>query len=267
MEIGQSFYYHQLSPYVFRLGEMALTWYWLFYIVGFALTLALSLYLVRNRWTPLHRNDVLDLFTFGWVGLLVGGRLGYVLIYNFSLFAENPHLIPQLWIGGMSFHGAVIGLILASYFVSKKKKIPFLLFVDLIATVGPVALLFGRLGNFINGELWGRPSSVPWAVIFPLADQLPRHPSQLYEALTEGLILAIIMWRHKGRLQQPGFQFSQGLIYYGVFRFIAEFFREPDPQLGFLFAGLSMGQVLCLIMIGVGGGILFVWEPWVKKSS
>jgi phosphatidylglycerol---prolipoprotein diacylglyceryl transferase len=196
-----------------------------------------------------------------WVtlGIILGGRTGYVLFYNFQHFAAHPLEIVQLWNGGMSFHGGFTGCVVAVVLFARKRGIPILSLGDLTCAVGPIGLFLGRIANFINGELWGRPSDVPWAMVFPGGGPLPRHPSQLYEAGLEGLalfaVLAILI--RAGALRRPGLIIGAFAIGYGITRLIAEFFREPDPQLGFLWGGLTMGMLLSIPMIAAGLGFLF----------
>lgn len=190
--------------------------------------------------------------------MYLGSRLIYILFYNLDFFINNPSYIPKIWLGGMSFHGALLGVVLSILIVSKRKGHSFFLFADLLAVVTPFVLIFGRIANFINGELVGRVTTVPWAVIFPRFGQSPRHPSQIYEALTEGLLTFIILWVLKSKMKtNPGLLSSLFLILYGGFRFLMEYFRMPDPQLGFILPGLSMGQILCLVMIISGSALLY----------
>ena len=191
-----------------------------------------------------------DLITYLIISIIVGGRLGYIVFYNFGYYVSNPLDIFKVWEGGMSFHGALIGIILGTHIFSKKKNIPTFFFLDVIACVSPIGILLGRLANFINGELVGKVTEVSWGVIFPVIDMSPRHPSQIYEALLEGLMLFIIINTITlKRKYKIGLSSSLFLIFYGIFRIIAEQFREPDSQLGYLFENLSMGTILSFIMV------------------
>jgi phosphatidylglycerol:prolipoprotein diacylglycerol transferase len=186
------------------------------------------------------------------VGLIVGARLGYVLFYNLSLYLQNPLDILVVWHGGMSFHGGLIGTLIAGYIVIKRKKLNFFSTADLIVPTCPIGIGFGRIGNFINGELFGKPSTMPWAMVFPEGRGVPRHPSQLYEMFFEGIVLFVILWIYKDRKKREGDVFALFFILYGVFRIFCEFFREPDAQLGYIFGVFSMGQILSLCMVAIG---------------
>ena len=189
--------------------------------------------------------------------MILGARVFYILAYNFQYFLDNPEESIRIWNGGMSFHGGMIGGVIALFAVSRFKGQQLLRITDLIATSIPLVLGFGRIANFINGELAGRPTNVPWAVIFPrYQDHIPRHPSQLYQAALEGFLLFAILYLSRSRLKQAGFQSALFLLGYGLLRLAAEFFRNPDPQIGFLFGGMTMGQLLCLGMIALGVVIL-----------
>jgi phosphatidylglycerol:prolipoprotein diacylglycerol transferase len=195
---------------------------------------------------------------------MVGGRLGYILFYQFGdivSYLKDPVELLAVWRGGMSFHGGLLGCIVAGWLFSRYTRIPFRVIADSVVVAAPVGLGMGRLGNFINGELYGRPTTVPWGMIFPEGGNVPRHPSQLYEALLEGFILFAILWTVRKRGLRDGMMVALFVILYGFFRFIVEFFREPDAHLGFVLGGLSMGQVLCLIMIAAGGLLAAVLPP------
>lgn len=249
------------DPVAFSLGPLVVRWYALAYLVGllggwkWCMVLA-----ARDKTAP--RPELFDAFlSWAVVGVIVGGRLGYVLFYNPAQYLAAPLDALKIWHGGMSFHGGLVGVSLAAYAFTRAKNIPLLSFTDLLACVAPIGLGLGRLANFINGELFGRETNVPWGVVFPRGGQVPRHPSQLYEALAEGLILFVVLFflsRRKGIRERKGFLSGIFLILYGVFRFAIEFFREPDPQLGFLFAGATMGQLLCLPMVALGGFLLVI---------
>ncbi len=256
-------YIHNLNPIAIDLGPFSLSWYWASYFVGFIGVLFIVYRLNKTLELSYSRQDIADYFQWSWPALFLGSRIFYILVYNLKFFMENPHMIPKIWLGGMSFHGALIGIIAAIYLTAKKKQQSFLRFTDLIATVAPLALALGRVTNFINGELAGRVTNVPWAVIFPrYKDGLPRHPSQLYQAFFEGLLLFLILWANKKNLKKyHGLQSSIFLIGYGIFRFFVEFFRAPDSQLGHYLFHLTMGQWLCIAMIGIGIFVLFKKRP------
>lgn len=251
-------YIHNIDPIAFELFGIAMPWYWLAYLVGLFWVIIHG-HLLCSK----HQNTIgLDTFylhlQWGWPALFIGARVFYILFYNFNFFYENPMYIPQIWYGGMSFHGALLAITLSSWIISKRSKTSFLGFTDILVTAAPLGLFFGRVANFINGELAGRPTDLPWAVVFPqFYDELPRHPSQLYQAATEGLLLFLILSLTFKKMQTTnGYQTSLFLFSYGAMRFITEFFREPDPQLGTFF-GITMGQILCLLMI-TGAVALFL---------
>ena len=200
-----------------------------------------------------------DLITYLIISIIIGGRLGYVIFYNLGYYLANPFDIIKVWEGGMSFHGALLGIIVGTYLFSKKKNVPTYFLLDIIACVSPIGIFLGRLANFINGELVGKVTTVSWGVIFPAIDSLPRHPSQLYEAMLEGAVLFLILnsliFKRSYKIGTCSYLF---LIYYGIFRIISEFFREPDPQLGYLFNLFSMGTLLSFVMIIAGLVILNV---------
>jgi phosphatidylglycerol:prolipoprotein diacylglycerol transferase len=244
-----------IDPVIFSVGPLAVRWYSLAYIGGilFGWYYARRLAILFSR--HITAKHLEDFVTWSIIGIVAGGRLGYVIFYNPVKYLLQPVDIIKTLDGGMSFHGGIIGLILATYFFSRKHKIPFLEFTDLLAAVCGLGLFFGRIANFINAELWGRITDVPWAVIFPGSDNMPRHPSQLYEALGEGLLLFIVInyliFRYK-TLLRPGLTSGIFLVIYAICRMIAENFREPDIHLGFIYANVTMGQLLCLPMLLLG---------------
>ncbi len=245
-----------LSPVALDLGFFQLRWYSLAYIAGILIGWWYLLKLLAYPNAPMARRHADDLVTYATLGIILGGRLAYVLFYDPAQFLAHPGDIVKLWEGGMSFHGGVIGVSLAIIFMARRYKLDWLRIHDYVACVVPIGLGFGQLANFVNGELWGRPTNVPWGMIFPSApDQLPRHPSQLYEFGLEGVVLFALLWalffKTEAR-KKPGMLVGTFLLGYGVARFTVEFFREPDIQLGTLSWGLTMGQTLCLPMI-VGG--------------
>jgi len=246
-----------LDPIVFSIGPFAVRWYGLAYVAGFIVA-GLILRSLNRRWdVGLTDDDVLDLVLVGVVGLVLGARLGYVLFYGAGRYWSDPTSILAFWDGGMSFHGGLVGILLAGWWFAKRKGIRVLRLYDM-AVGAPLGIFFGRVANFINGELWGRPTSVPWGVVFPDAPgSAPRHPSQLYEALLEGLVLFLILWVLSRRKRGDGLIIGTLIGLYGVFRIIIEFFREPDVQLGYVFGPLTMGQLLTVPMVLVGA-----WLVW-----
>ena len=248
------------DPVLIQLGPFAIRWYALAYIAGIVLGWLYARAVIKSRsaWggpAPLTVTDFDDFVLWVTLGVILGGRTGYVLFYNLPHFIAHPIEIPQLWKGGMSFHGGFIGCALAVILFARSRGIAVLSLGDLTCAVGPIGLFLGRIANFINGELWGRPSDVPWAMMFPGGGPLPRHPSQLYEAALEGLVLFVIingLERSTPIRERPGALSGVFLIGYGIARIIAEFFREPDAFLGFLAFGLTMGQILSLPFVLVG---------------
>ncbi|WP_067615632.1 prolipoprotein diacylglyceryl transferase [Dissulfuribacter thermophilus] len=250
--------YPNIDPVIFRIGPFAVRWYGIMYLVGFLCAwILVKREIKRQLVTPERVNLELahleSLMAYLIIGVILGGRIGYCLFYNLDYFLEHPLEIFATWHGGMSFHGGAIGAIAAGLIFCKRYKESFFKWADRFVWPAPIGLGLGRIANFINGELFGRPSDVPWAMIFPGGGPIPRHPSQLYEALLEGPILFLLLSLLKGKDRYPGGLFSLFLIIYGFLRFFAEFFREPDPQLGFiLFGWMTMGQILSLCMICVG---------------
>ena len=248
--------YPEIDPVLIQIGPLQVRWYGLMYVLGFSA----SYLLVRQQIKRYRLHRLADSFEnlnlVLILGLVLGARLGYVFFYNPGYYLANPLEIPATWQGGMSFHGALLGLLLGGYLYCRRAELDFLQSADVYIVTTPIGLGLGRLGNFINGELFGRVSDMPWAMVFPGGGPLPRHPSQLYEGLLEGVALFIILWTAKSRYWQH--QWRRGsllalfLICYGIFRVAAEFFREPDPQLGFLFGQLTMGQLLSSLMVGAG---------------
>jgi phosphatidylglycerol:prolipoprotein diacylglycerol transferase len=252
------------DPVLIQLGPFAIRWYALAYIVGILLGWLYARTIIRNErlWggpAPMKVIDYDDFIVWVTLGVILGGRLGYVLFYNPSYFAAHPLEALQLWKGGMSFHGGFTGCVAAVVLFAKKRGIPILSLGDVTCAVGPIGLFLGRLANFINGELWGRPAEVSWAMVFPGGGPLPRHPSQLYEAALEGLLLLLLLLLlvRGGALKRPGLITGAFASGYAIARTVAEFFREPDPQLGFLWGGLTMGMVLSLPLF-LFGAVLIV---------
>ena len=252
------------SEIAFSVFGLPIRWYALAYLAGIFVGYWYLLKLIAQPGAPMARRHADDMIFYAMLGIIVGGRIGYVLFYNLGNYLRHPIEIFKLWDGGMSLHGGVVGVLLAIWYVTRKEKLNFLRFCDYIACVVPFGLFFGRLANFVNGELWGRPTTVPWAIIFPRAGDLPRHPSQLYEAGLEGIlmfaILAFFFWRTDARYK-PGFLFGLAAILYGLSRFSLEFVREPDVQLGTLSWGLTMGQTLTVPMLIAG-----VWLVMTAKG-
>jgi len=246
------------DPVAIHLGPLAIRWYGIMYLVGFALFLLLGRHRIRERadWTV---KELDDLLFYGALGVVLGGRLGYVFFYKFSDYLHAPLHIFYVWEGGMSFHGGMLGVIAAIWLFSKKTGKRWLAVTDFVAPLVPLGLGAGRIGNFINGELWGRPTDVPWAMIFPKMDMQPRHPSELYEFALEGVTLFLILWFFSKKPRPVGAVSGLFLIGYGTFRFLVEFTREPDDFLGLLALGLSMGQWLSLPMI-LAGIAMMVWS-------
>ena len=244
-----------INPVAVDLGIIKIRWYALSYIVGILLSWFLILKIIKIKKIDLNSKEIGDLVSNCMIGIIIGGRLGYVLFYNPEYYSNNLLEIFKIWNGGMSFHGGFIGVIFAVVYSSKLFKIPILTFADLIAIVAPVGLFFGRLANFINGELFGRTTNHSFGIIFPNGGDVPRHPSQLYEAFFEGIVLFIILWVMMyifDLLKKPGIISSLFILLYGVFRFFIEFFREPDQHIGLLYFEFSMGQILSLPMILIG---------------
>jgi phosphatidylglycerol:prolipoprotein diacylglycerol transferase len=263
-----------LSPVALHLGFFDLRWYSLAYLVGIFAGYWYLLKLLKQPGAPMARRHADDLVFYAALGIILGGRIGYVLFYNLPYYAAHPIDVLKLWDGGMSFHGGLVGTVLGILYLSWKQKLPALRIHDYVACVAPIGLFLGRLANFVNGELWGAPTNVPWAIRFPEYNALlqrtvlgpPRHPSQLYEAILEGLVLFAILawmfWKTQARYE-PGKLVGTFGFFYGIFRFLVEFVREPDPQLSWFThaTGLHMGQWLSLPLI-IGGAYLM----WTAKG-
>jgi phosphatidylglycerol---prolipoprotein diacylglyceryl transferase len=254
-----------IDPVIFKIGPLSMRWYGLMYILGFVSSYLLVAYQLKKKVLKIDRAIIDDLFFYLILGLIVGARLGYVIFYNPGFYLQNPLEIFVIWRGGMSFHGGLVGSFIAGYIVIKTKKLNFFATADLIIPTCPIGIGFGRLGNFINGELFGKPTGVPWAMVFPEGGASPRHPSQLYEMFFEGILLFLILWIYKDRKKREGNVFSLFLILYGLFRIFCELFRQPDSQLGYFFGLLSMGQILSLCMIAVGVFLKYLYLPKTSK--
>ncbi len=261
--------YPHINPVLFHFGRLELRWYGLMYVLSFAVAYFLIRSTARRKNLPLTTDDIADLIFGLALGVILGGRIGYILFYNLSYYLENPLKVFAIWEGGMSFHGGLIGTVLAAISFTRKKKVTFFQLADLCAPVAPIGLFLGRLGNFINGELYGRITTVPWGMVFPGGGNAPRHPSQLYEAFLEGPVLFTILWLAQRKKNLPvGVVFWCFVSCYGAFRFLVEFTREPDPQLGFVLGSFSMGQLLSFPMFLLGlGMVIFLDRRESKKQG
>lgn len=254
MPADSAFLLPAFDPVAFSLGPLVVRWYALAYIGGILFGWWYIRFLDRKGWKLLTREHADDLVFHVVLGIILGGRLGYVLFYNLAYFMEHPSHVFRVWEGGMSFHGGMIGFILAVLLYCRRRGLPFFGVMDVLAAAAPVGICLGRLANFVNGELFGRPTEVPWAMVFPAGGPLPRHPSQLYEAALEGLLLFLVLMFVYHRPWGRRFGLCSGLFLlgYALGRTFVEFFREPDAQLGFLLGGLTMGQLLSLPMALLG---------------
>jgi len=255
----------QIDPVALQIGPVAIHWYGLMYVIGFFLVwqLVKKQLVERGEWeTSVKARDYEGLFTALILGVILGGRIAYILFYNLGYYAEHPIEVLYVWQGGMSFHGGLVGPIFAGWWYCNKHNMPFVSLMDRFFTVAPIGLAFGRLGNFINGELWGRVvepgSNVPWAMVFPHAGPEPRHPSQLYELTLEGIVLFLILWFTRKKDWPAGMRVAIFLTGYAIARIFCENFRQPDEQLGFLFGPVTMGMLLssAMIMVGLGWIVL-----------
>lgn len=246
----------QINPVFFSIGPFELRWYSLMYVIGLLAVYFFFRYASRQGTLKLNHQEIESVMLVGMLGMILGARLVYVFVYNFDFYVQRPGEIFATWKGGLSFHGAIFGIAIALMIYSRRKGKSFLNITDHMVTIAPVGLGFGRIGNFINGELWGRVTDSPFGMIFPDAGPSPRHPSQLYESLFEGWILLAIMFFIYRRKPRTGVLSATFLIGYATFRFFIEFFREPDKQLGEVLGPFSMGQVLCAIMWVIGALIM-----------
>ena len=258
------------DPVAITIGPFAIRWYALAYIGGIVLGWIYARAILKSErvWggpAPISLPELDDFILWVTLGIILGGRTGYVLFYNLPFFIEHPGEIFELWKGGMSFHGGFLGCVAAVMLFARSRNIPIASLGDVVCAVGPIGLFLGRIANFINGELWGRPADLPWAVIFPGGGPLPRHPSQLYEAGLEGIVLftLLALMIRGGALKRPGVILGTFIIVYGCARIIGELFREPDPQLGFLWGGLTMGMLLSVPMIAAGALIVL----WARRRA
>jgi phosphatidylglycerol---prolipoprotein diacylglyceryl transferase len=249
--------YPHIEAIALQIGPIKIYWYGLMYIFGFALAWMLAKLRAKKLNYNWNNDIISDFIFYAAMGVVLGGRIGYVLFYEFDSLLYDPWIIFKVWLGGMSFHGGLIGLIVSLFFFSHKVKLSFLSMLDFVSPLAPLGIALGRIGNFINAELLGRVTTMPWGMIFPNGGPLPRHPSQLYEAFVEGILLFIIVWFYSAKPKSPGKVSALFLLIYGIGRFGCEFFRQPDPQIGFVaFGWLTLGQLLSLPMIIVGAGML-----------
>lgn len=249
--------YPLIDPVALQLGPVAIHWYGLMYLLGFAAVWLLGRRRIRQGHSTLSLRELEDIIFYGVVGVVIGGRLGYTLFYKPGYYLSHPLEILSIWEGGMSFHGGLIGVIVALLWYTHRRGRHFFDVADFIAPMIPIGLAAGRWGNFINAELWGRPTDLPWGMVFPNAGALPRHPSQLYEMMLEGVLLFAFLWWYSSTPRRRGQVSGMFLVGYGVARFVAEFTREPDEFLGLMAAGLSMGQLLSIPMVLAGAVILW----------
>lgn len=260
--------YPQIDPVLFTIGPLAIRWYGLMYLLGFIGAYFMMLHVARLRRWPYDGQFISDLLFYGVLGVVLGGRIGYTLFYNFDYYITRPFEILYVWEGGMSFHGGLLGVLLALAWFCRRRQLAYLQIGDLVAAAVPIGLGLGRIGNFINGELWGRTTDLPWGMVFPGAGPSTRHPSQLYEAGLEGAVLfALIYLLHRRRVRRgiPAFTF---VACYGLFRFLVEFVRQPDSHLGSLWWGATMGQLLSLPMIIIGvAGLVLVEKGGYRGST
>ena len=243
---------NNFDPVAFQIMSFEIRWYSLAYILGIVIGWILCKKIFIKNSDISEKFD--DYITYLIIGVILGGRIGYIIFYNFSYYLDNIFDIFKIWQGGMSFHGGLLGVIASSYIFAKKNNQNPFLYLDQVSLVAPIGIFFGRLANFINSELYGKTTDVPWSVIFIKVDNLSRHPSQLYEAILEGIILFLILnyFMNKDYLKKPGLISGLFLIYYSLFRFFIEFLRVPDQQIGYLFLNLTMGQIISLVFASIG---------------
>lgn len=245
--------YPHINPIALKIGPLEIHWYGIMYLVAFATAWFLAWIRARKPNSGWTLEQISDLVFYSAIGAVLGGRIGYMLFYDFSNFIHQPWIIIRVWDGGMSFHGGLIGAAIAILLFSRKYKKRFFEVGDFAAPLVPLGLAAGRIGNFINGELWGRVTTMPWGIVYPNAGPLPRHPSELYEAFLEGIVLFIMMWLYSAKPKPRMAVSGLFLLGYGVIRFTVEFFRQPDPQLGFVaFGWMTQGQLLSIPMIVIG---------------
>jgi len=260
--------YPNIDPVFLRIGPVQLRWYGLMYMLSFIIGFFVLRRLAKYRKLHMSTDDLYDLLFYLILGVMVGGRLGYVFFYDLGSYLHEPLSIFAIWQGGMSFHGGFLGMILAAWYITRKKGWNFLDIADLVSTAAPIGLGLGRIGNFINGELYGRPTNVAWAMVFPEGGNMPRHPSQLYEAVLEGLVLFLLLrWLYRKNFYR-GTVFWALLAFYGLFRFLIEFAREPDAQIGLDLGPFTRGQELTfpMLVIGMTMMIIYIRRPRVEPA-
>ncbi|MEE9544387.1 MAG: prolipoprotein diacylglyceryl transferase [Rhodospirillales bacterium] len=252
--------YPSVDPVLIELGPLVIRWYSLAYIAGLLIAWRYLRFMAKRPPEVASKADIDDFLVWATLGVVVGGRLGYVLFYKFGYYLQDPLAILYVWQGGMSFHGGVLGVLVAEVLFTRRRRLRLLPLADIVACAAPIGLFLGRLANFINGELYGRVSDVSWAMVFPRGGPTPRHPSQIYEALLEGFVLFFLLhlfWRRESLRRRPGFLCGLFFVGYAVARATAELFRQPDAHIGFLWAGSTMGQWLSLPMLALGLYLIF----------
>jgi phosphatidylglycerol:prolipoprotein diacylglycerol transferase len=265
---GFSMWVHNIDPIALDLGFIQVHWYGLMYLIGFGAALLLGNYRADQAGSGWSRDQVSDFIFWGAMGVVLGGRFGYVFFYNFEYFLESPLWLFKIWEGGMSFHGGLLGVIVALWLFGRKNNKSFAQMADFVAPLVAIGLGAGRVGNFIGGELWGRVTDAPWGVVFPQVDRFARHPSQLYEAFLEGVIMFVILWLYSSKQRPPFAVSGLFLILYGLFRSLVEFYREPDAHIGFIaFGWLTKGQLLSVPMIAIGAVLMVYAYQQQKRVS
>ncbi|MBF0218712.1 MAG: prolipoprotein diacylglyceryl transferase [Gammaproteobacteria bacterium] len=264
--------YPEIDPVAIALGPVKIHWYGAMYLFGFAAAWWLGRLRAkqsqqRSAGTVWQLQEVEDLIFYGALGVVLGGRVGYIFFYNFSEFIDNPMILLKIWQGGMSFHGGLLGVLVALWLFARQRQRRYFVVVDFVAPLVPLGLAAGRLGNFINAELWGRTTTLPWGMIFPGAGPLPRHPSMLYEFILEGVVLFLLLWRFSAKVRPVMAVSALFAIGYAIFRILVEFVREPDAHIGYLAGGwLTQGMVLSLPLLAVGIVLLFfAYRPFIKR--
>ena len=252
------FTYPKIDPIALDLGFIQIHWYGLMYLIAFGLAYWLGSVRAAKPNSGWNSDQVSDMIFYGALGVVLGGRIGYILFYNFPHFIDDPLVLFRVWEGGMSYHGGLIGVLIAMLLFGRRHKKTFFQTTDFVVPLVPLGYFAGRMGNFINGELWGRPTDVPWGMVFPHVDSAVRHPSMLYQGVLGGIVLFIIIWIYSSKRRPTMAVSGAYLLGAGIFRFVNEFFREPDPQLGFIaFDWLTMGQLLSIPLVFSGCGLLY----------